>query len=384
MKTSFHSFERGQGFVIAALMLMALIGILALTIDGGLTYLQRRQAQNAADAAALAGARVMCMGGGNPVTVAREYANRNGIQDVNTNVQVLASTTGTVNSVIVTTTIPYDTFFAGIIGIQDAEVGATAEAACYLPCSSGGVLPIAWSCKAPTGGSISSDCDVVPQDADGCQWGDDQMYIIADDIPIGDEILCQDPAAPDPSLVDCDLDDDGTNDLDVLSGANRAWLDLDGGSSNADELKDWIDNPATVPPVRVHSWFSGATGTKDTVFSAIRTNYLNDDVVIPVFDMYDSIKNGETPAPFHTGDLFLDSGAGDYFHVITFAVFHITCVDDGSTGLCPAKNELVGQGFLKPNTKTVEGCFQKKLFEGSGLPGACNIDAGGFVLKLVR
>ncbi len=49
--------ERGQAIVIMAFALIVLLAFAALAIDGGYAYVERRRAQNGADAAALAGAR---------------------------------------------------------------------------------------------------------------------------------------------------------------------------------------------------------------------------------------------------------------------------------------------------------------------------------------
>jgi hypothetical protein len=49
----------GQAMVIIVLSLFVLMGIVGLAIDGGSSYQQRRKAQNAADAAAMAGTRKM-------------------------------------------------------------------------------------------------------------------------------------------------------------------------------------------------------------------------------------------------------------------------------------------------------------------------------------
>jgi Flp pilus assembly protein TadG len=51
--------ERGQTLVVVALLAAILIGILGLAVDVGYAYSERRQIQNAADAAALNGAREM-------------------------------------------------------------------------------------------------------------------------------------------------------------------------------------------------------------------------------------------------------------------------------------------------------------------------------------
>lgn len=53
--------ERGQVIVLFALSLVVLVGMLALILDGGRVYTERRMAQNAADAAATAGAASLDM-----------------------------------------------------------------------------------------------------------------------------------------------------------------------------------------------------------------------------------------------------------------------------------------------------------------------------------
>src|SRR5207244_10426335 len=51
--------NRGQALVLLSLFLIVLLAGLGLGVDGGNLYLQRRGAQLAADASALAGARLM-------------------------------------------------------------------------------------------------------------------------------------------------------------------------------------------------------------------------------------------------------------------------------------------------------------------------------------
>lgn len=387
MKGKKNTSEEGQMLVIAALLMLVILAILALTLDGGLTYFQRRIAQNAADAAALAGARMMCTTGGtDPIAEARSYAGRNGIPDPNTNVAVFASQVGTVRSVTVTVTIPYDTFLAGVIGIEDTAVGATAEAACYPPCSGTGILPVAWSCTPPVGTSVSSSCDVdTPSTSGKCEWGKDPMYIVADSEKIEDDIICQDPGSPlNPAYVDCDINNDGKNDVEILSGGSRAWLDLDGGGGGASELVNWVNGNYNGAPLVPHTWFPGQTGVTNSVYQAIE-NREGDTVTIPVFDAFHKGKNPPLP---HGEDQVVGTTATsvDYFHIMTFATFFVSCVDAPGTSPvpCPAKEWLVDEGILKANVKTVEGCFLQGLFEGGGTPGQCNVDAGAYVLKLVR
>src|SRR5438128_7497517 len=72
--------ERGQGIVLLALFLVVLVGLVGLGVDGGSLYLHRRGMQNAADAAAFAGARLVGLGQtSTPVirTEIEKYATKN-------------------------------------------------------------------------------------------------------------------------------------------------------------------------------------------------------------------------------------------------------------------------------------------------------------------
>ncbi|MDI6872305.1 MAG: pilus assembly protein TadG-related protein [Bacillota bacterium] len=51
-----RSDERGQIIVLVAILMLGLVAVVGLVTDGGLVFSQRRDLQNAADAAALAGA----------------------------------------------------------------------------------------------------------------------------------------------------------------------------------------------------------------------------------------------------------------------------------------------------------------------------------------
>ncbi len=51
-----HSDEGGQAIVLVAILMVGLVAVVGLVTDGGLVFSQRRDLQNVADAAALAGA----------------------------------------------------------------------------------------------------------------------------------------------------------------------------------------------------------------------------------------------------------------------------------------------------------------------------------------
>src|SRR5512134_3850707 len=69
--------ERGQALILIALALVGLLGMAGLAVDGGNVFNDRRKAQNAADAAALASA-YMRIKGGDWVGAALEAAAENG------------------------------------------------------------------------------------------------------------------------------------------------------------------------------------------------------------------------------------------------------------------------------------------------------------------
>jgi hypothetical protein len=159
--------ERGQILVQVAIMVTVLFAFVALALDGGQIYAGRRRMQNAADAGALAGARAICFDGASEDEargVAEDYAiNRN---DADT------ATVGLPGdyTVVVTAEQTLDTFFAGVIGINEAQVRAEAAAKCGGSVSAGGLWPVAFRHDVYT-------------DSIGC---DEEFVVLTSD----DEVLC--------------------------------------------------------------------------------------------------------------------------------------------------------------------------------------------------
>lgn len=143
--------DRGQALVLIALAFAALLALLALAIDGGNAYGQRRRAQNAADAAALAGARrlweIRRRGGSEMdlLIALREAIDAHGVFNVDgapnafeafyvdENGQVLGpvglgSIPPAARGVQVTVINRFDAFFAGVFGFDPMEVRAMAMA----------------------------------------------------------------------------------------------------------------------------------------------------------------------------------------------------------------------------------------------------------------
>lgn len=156
--------ERGQVLVIAALAMTALMAFLALVIDVGNAYAQRRLMQNAADAAAVAGTRILATSAGSGVSDAsvlgavNTYLGNNGSAssvgggishawyvDINgSDVRAIGAgsvpavavgATPSIVGVRVEATKQFNTFFAGAIGYANLTVRASGAAAYSAPSS---------------------------------------------------------------------------------------------------------------------------------------------------------------------------------------------------------------------------------------------------------
>ncbi len=72
--------EDGQAIVLLALLLVVLLGFTALAIDVGMVALTKSRMQNAADAAALAGAQDLHISSSEAIKTAITYAGKNGMK----------------------------------------------------------------------------------------------------------------------------------------------------------------------------------------------------------------------------------------------------------------------------------------------------------------
>ena len=138
----FNPRQRGQVLAWVAVMLPFFLAVVGLAIDGGLVFAGKREAQNAADAAARAGAMQVNIAAYrrtngtwvelDPVQagdVAWTYLTASGWGDANVSASV--------QSVTVTTRRNVPLGFLRLIGISSAPVSATARAAPYFGITEG-------------------------------------------------------------------------------------------------------------------------------------------------------------------------------------------------------------------------------------------------------
>jgi hypothetical protein len=147
--------QRGQALVIVVVALVGLLAAVGLAIDGGMAFLERRRMQNAADAAALAGTRVLAKAicgnaGADDGAIHQavvDYAASNGVQDAVNNLaadyvdfnETTLSHVGDgsiptgATGISVTVKIERSTFFVTLIGIHRAGAAAHALALTDVP-----------------------------------------------------------------------------------------------------------------------------------------------------------------------------------------------------------------------------------------------------------
>jgi Flp pilus assembly protein TadG len=143
--------ERGQTLVIFALAFIGIVAVLGLVIDGGAAYAFRRDAQNAADMAALAGGNdflshhdvVQATAAAHAVAASNGFTD--GIGGVSVDVTV---TPGNGTRVQVDVTAPHRNYFSAIVGQPSWDVGATATALTGIPNAAKGASPFIASIDA--------------------------------------------------------------------------------------------------------------------------------------------------------------------------------------------------------------------------------------------
>jgi hypothetical protein len=169
--------EKGQALTLFTLALTAIVLASAVVIDGGYAYAQRRTSQNAADFAAMAGARIIgssltgqpygagtatnvrdtinqTLAANDAQLISARYVDHTGadLGDVVTAVSIPSDAFG----VVVDARTDWEPFLLGIIGITDWVAGASATAMTTGESTGGAVLPVGIEDDIYNG---LSDCD---------------------------------------------------------------------------------------------------------------------------------------------------------------------------------------------------------------------------------
>jgi Flp pilus assembly protein TadG len=187
--------QQGQVMVLFLLAIFAIIGMVGLVLDGGSAYAQRRDEQNVADIAAVAGATAYLNTSGNSTAkAAAADAAAQSLAVLNGYTHGLNGTTVTVtiaNSALAATvqvdiTKPHRNNFAAIMGMPSWNVSVTATAlSSENPNAANALMPLIFNAEAFPGAICDEDAGAcipevyqlpgtgnedVPQDATQFNW----------------------------------------------------------------------------------------------------------------------------------------------------------------------------------------------------------------------
>ena len=408
-------YEIGQALPLIVIMMLVIVGMVALVLDGGNVMANRRIAQAAADAAALAGAQRACFGLGDATTVAEAYAIANGA----------TSTTVAVVGTLVTVDVLVEnqSLFSKIFGHEKNFASATASAGCY-GVSGKSVVPLAWRCLQPDGvgpynpeygckmQTLSWPDELKPlldgmsveisnfsgtfvdeyylngtniADISGDNRPPEQIYIV-----ITEDKICFEDSG-DPNDIICDIDEDGKKD--IKTGGDRGWLYLTADTKN---ISDWVDDgPHPNISLDPHTWLSGKSGVETDIYIKMDNNGFEGEVVlIPIYNVIceDSplidttcidAAHASPPWPFFTGldDFSEMKNQSPYYHIVAFAPFYISCVN--KFGNCPGFQYAASlDSNLDDRSPVIEGYFISDFSVSPDIDQTCGYDIGNCTISL--
>jgi len=376
--------ESGQAIVILALAVTGVLAMSALLIDGGNAMSQQRGTQNAADAAAYAGASEVLQ---NMAGSARSDA------DVRAAIQsALAANTADLDDA---TYVDYNGNVVGTVGqggaIPSGAAGVRVEGErTFTPYLAGvigqGPIEVAGDATA-LAGRISGICAAV----DGCA-----MAPVTFSIPI---ITCDGTNRPLrigqewplTTLDDAKAGNTATMSLVplcVTGPGGVGWLDMGDPSVGCPgtNMADWITTPCN-KSFDVPIWLKTKTGVGDNLEDPMNT-HRNKVILIPMFG--DTCR--EVPSSGLPQDC-TDPGNGDrlWYHIPQFAAFylHEAYIQGDDRGPC---NSEPGQplGGGNGSTNCMKGWFVKFISVGPVGPPCndstpeCTIANSRLGIQLVR
>jgi hypothetical protein len=265
--------QRGQSLVLSLLFLTVLVGMAAAVLDVGSWYRADRKLQANADAAALAGAQELPASSTEAQSVAVAYADTNdgGVDAGNVKVR---STVAPNDTIEVLADRPAPGFFAKLFGFNSIEIRARAVARTGVLGTAVGAAPIA----------VDWEHEMLHCPNQKC-WGrklSDGTHVPG--TPTTLDFFKTGPGAF--RLVNIDGSYGGTGLQDIGDWISQGF----NGGASADE---WYYSDPGIKPNSSH--------VKESLDFRNETALL-----LPVYDMVEA------------------QGAGFRYHVIGFAVFHVT------------------------------------------------------------
>jgi hypothetical protein len=280
--------EDAQVTVMAAFMMIALLGVAGLVLDVGSWFRQQRVSQATVDAAALAAAQDLPNASTATTTALNFAAKNDGVAGVN----VVVKTTWTPNdTVVVTRSKPALGIFGKLFGVSSVTVHAKATAVAEPPTKVDGAAPIVINKLHPMLAGPGCPCFNVPTT-----------------LPLGKT------GAPGAfALIDLDYTDTQ-------------------GTVGASTIADWINKGFDgYLPIGIYYSDPGAKWNNSIIQNAIISRY-GTDMLFPVYDT------------------LVGSGSNAEYHVFGWASFHLTNVTASGTdgSISGYFTKVVWQGVVNP------------------------------------
>jgi Flp pilus assembly protein TadG len=146
--------ESGQAVVLTTVALVVLLGMAAFVLDVGNWFRTDRRLQGTSDAAALAGAQMLPADPDGARATALEYANKNGGDVLPADILV-TSTFNANDTIHVKAARNEPGSFTKVLGIDGADISATAKARVDSPVAARNVAPMTVYCGHP----LIQNCD---------------------------------------------------------------------------------------------------------------------------------------------------------------------------------------------------------------------------------
>jgi hypothetical protein len=253
--------EDGQAAVLAAVTMVALLGMAGFVIDVGSWFRQQRGTQATADAAALAGAQALPTDPATARALAASYAAKNG---GGTGTTITVSSHFTPNDMItVKQTQTTQGFFSRLFGVNTVNVGAKASAVAEIPTEVSGVAPIAVNLSHPMLSGSGCPCFGQPTS-----------------IPLGK--------------------------VGVPGGFTLLDLTNKNGAIGSSTLADWIERGyQSYLPLGDYDSDPGAKFDSSDIQDALQTRFQT-DLLFPVYDQVSG------------------NGANAQYQIVGWASFHLT------------------------------------------------------------
>jgi Flp pilus assembly protein TadG len=347
--------EQGATAVIVALSLVALLGLMVLTVDVGQLLFKRRAMVNASDAAALAAAQT-CAGVTDPAVpsvVANTYAQYNVSAATGGITELVGCRGPAFGHVSVQYGVNQSLFFAGVLGFSGPAQVQTQATAGWGPAREGNPLPIV----VYTGqgqGNCDINEDTLTPGTDCYLWYDNDRF---NQSAFGYLNLC---TADDNCSQGWDVAGDA-GCPNVGASLRREWIT--GDWEGAGNRINW---PAATYVCRV-------SGLSSSDWSELR-NRIGDDLMFPVNDCDTQVDSNGVALGCST------TTAPDKYNIVGFIILHLNAVLDsaaqwGGTPFthCSRNNVDVRPGQVIPLSSIPSGGCPN----GSTPSGVQNLTVGG-------